>query len=93
MQFVVNLLISEHQSKTDNIIVPVVFVYGTMSVFVKLLQFHYNYYVHNANSSEVHTSPVADPGFLQGGFKIHERARSARQNLTATPPFNKTTPF
>ena len=36
---------------------------------------------------------VADPGFLQGGFKIHERAHSARENLTATPPFNKTTPF
>ena len=32
-------------------------------------------------------STVADPGFLQGGFDIHERARSARENFTATPPF------
>ena len=42
---------------------------------------------------ELNSSAVADPGFLQGGFKIHERARSARENFTATPPFNKTTPF
>ena len=36
---------------------------------------------------------VADPEFLQEGSKIHQRARSARENLTATPPLIKPRPF
>ena len=31
--------------------------------------------------------------FLQGGFKIHERACSMHEIFTATPLFNETTPF
>ena len=31
--------------------------------------------------------PVADPGFLQGGFKIHERARNEREKVYSHAPF------